>query len=79
MIAMPQELTLMLTETDRLTTAIRLLRAKKRLTLTELKQLAGLKADLLQLCPADRYAWREGLPVIDILKTLQQIETEKEI
>ena len=76
MIHVPPELQRLILETDRLTLAIRMLRVKPRLTDPDLRRLARLKADLLVVCPPERYAWIDGLPVVDILKTLHQ-QTER--
>lgn len=78
MIHVPPELQRLILETDRLALAIRMLRAKPRLRDLDLRRLARLKADLLVVCPPERYAWIDGLPVVDILQTLHQQQTERE-
>ena len=70
----PPDLKRMIDETERLFSEIRLLRGKDRPTVAELRKLAVLRAELLRTCPPERYAWLNGLPVIDILKTLNQQE-----
>jgi hypothetical protein len=66
----------LITETNRITLEIRLLKSKHRLTDRDLQKLAGLKADLLRVCPSIRYDWIDGKPVVDILKSFQQIGKE---
>jgi hypothetical protein len=78
MIHVPPELNRMLLETDDLVTRIMLLKEKKRMTMRDLHHLAVLKTELLKICPPERYAWVDGLPVVDILKTLHLHQTEKE-
>ena len=70
MIHLPPELRNLIAETDRCLLAITLLRCRNPLTTAELRRLAELKAALLQMCPRERYSWIDGLPVVDILKTL---------
>lgn len=76
MIRMPLELRNLVSETETRLSAIAILRARSRLTTAELRKLALLNARLLILCPPERYAWIDGLPVVDILKTLNQQEME---
>lgn len=76
MIHFTPELQRLVLESDRLSGEIQLLRSKKRITVADLRQLAGLKAELLQMCPPARFVWLDGLPVADILKTLSNIEKE---
>lgn len=76
---LPPELRRLVIETDRVAAEIRNLKSKKRLPLADLRQIACHKARLLQMCPPERYAWIDGFPVADILKTLHQQEVEKEI
>lgn len=73
---LPAELQHIVSEGDRLTEEIQLLRSKKRLTAADLRRLADLSAKLLKVCPTARYAWIDGIPACDILKTLQRIEKE---
>ncbi len=75
--SMPNELAAMIAETDRLAKEIQALRAKQHLTDADVKKLADLKAEILQICPPDRFAWVEAFPVVDILKTLQDIQKEE--
>jgi hypothetical protein len=57
---------------------IALLRCKSPMSTKELRIMAELKTRLLVLCPPERYAWRGGLPVCDILETLHnQTEIKK--
>jgi hypothetical protein len=63
-----------ITETDRLILAIRLLKAKPQLTDKDLRQLARLKADLILVCPPIRYNWKDGAPIIDILRDFREYE-----
>lgn len=76
---LPPNLTRLVSETDRLTKEITMLRAKRRLTIADLRKIACFKADLLHLCPPSRYVWVLGSPVADILKFLLKIQIEKEI
>ena len=74
MIHVPQELQRMIAETNRLSAEIQRIREKERPNVAEMRRLALLKAELLCNCPPERYAWVDGLPVVDILKTLSQQE-----
>ncbi len=76
---MPDELTAMLAETERLVKEIGVIRAKQNLTDADIQKLADLKSELLKICPADRFAWVEALPAVDILKTLQSIQEEENL
>ena len=42
------------------------IRSKLALDDSDLRRLADLQVELLDLCPAIRYGWHEGVPVIDI-------------
>jgi len=78
MIHLPPELSKLISETDHCLLAITLLRCRNPLTTAELRQLALLRARLVVLCPAERYAWKDGLPICDILKTLHK-QNEMEV
>ena len=73
---MPTELIHMIQESDELVERIRTLKSKPRLTLSDLRELVNIKVELRRVCPADRYGWLDGRPVIDILKTLNTLEKE---
>lgn len=79
MIHMPAELKTIVSETERLLTEIGQLKAKKRPLVADLRKIAELKTELTAICPPERYAWVDGLPVADILKKLHKIEKENEI
>jgi hypothetical protein len=77
--AMPDEFVRIVMESDELLERIKVLRAKPRLTLTDLKELVDLKLALRRVCPPGRFGWLDGRPVIDILKTTIQLEKENKI
>jgi len=79
MTPLPPELKNIVAETERLLTAIRQLKAKKRRTVSDLRKIAELKTEISALCPPGRYAWVDGKPVVDILKKLDKIEKEHEM
>jgi hypothetical protein len=43
----------------------------------DIEQLAFLRTELAGLCPPERYAWIDGLPVIDIVAELAKLEDER--
>ena len=43
----------------------------------DIEQLAFLRTELAGLCPPERYAWIDGLPVIDIVAELAKLEYER--
>jgi hypothetical protein len=47
---------------------------KPSLSDDDLRRLAELRIELVSLCPALRYAWREGIPIIDVWQQLIEIE-----
>ena len=77
MMHMPPEIQLLVLHGNRIASEIqRLNAAKSRLQTADFKQLAILKAELLIVCPPERYVWLDGKPVVDILKTLYKIKKE---
>jgi hypothetical protein len=71
----PAEIIDMVLRSEKLKDEIQMLRNKPRLSLSDLRALASLKADLLGVCPMERYVWREGKPAVDILKELTKIQS----
>jgi hypothetical protein len=62
---------------DALAREIRALKAKPHPRLVDLRRLVILTNELLRFCPPTRFAWVDGLPVIDILKILHEKESRK--
>lgn len=56
---------------------IRALQSVEELSDENLERLAFLRTELRELCPPERYAWVDGLPVIDIAAELVKIENER--
>lgn len=45
---------------------VREIRAKPVMDDSDTERIAVLKIELLGLCPALRYAWREAVPIVDL-------------
>jgi len=52
------------------------IKAKPVLDESDLERLAGLRTELVGLCPALRYGWHEGVPVVDLWAELLKVEGE---
>lgn len=74
-IPIPAEIIDMVLQSEKLKDEIQMLRSKPRLSLSDLRALANLKAELLRVCPPDRYLWLQGKPAVDILKELTKIQS----
>ncbi len=58
---------------------VRALRSMANLSDHELERLACLLVELSELCPPERFAWVDGLPVIDVVAELVKIEHERKL
>lgn len=74
-IPIPQEIINMVRQSEKLKSEIQKLKSKPKLSLSDLKDLANLKAELLRHCPPERFFWSEGKPAVDILKELTKIQS----
>lgn len=74
-VPIPAEIVNMVLESEKLKAEIQALRNKPRLSLSDLRALANFKAELLMVCPAERYLWLEGKPAVDIVKELTKIKS----
>lgn len=77
MISVPKGISKMVRESDALVSEIRMLKAKKGLSVAEWKRLVNLQLELSRLSPAIRFVWINGEPVADIPKILME-ETNNE-
>lgn len=53
------------------------LQARENPSEEDIERLAFLRTELAGLCPPERYAWVDGLPVIDIVAELAKLEDER--
>lgn len=67
-------LSLSVTRTRQLMSEVKQIRSKKNLSDDDLQRLAELKLELFAICPPLRYAWRDGIPAIDIWSQIIEIE-----
>lgn len=74
-VPIPAEIVSMVLESEKLKNEIQSLRNKPRLSLSDLRALANLKAELLMRCPPCRYLWNAGRPVVDIVRELTKIKS----
>jgi len=55
---------------------IKALRAKSDITAEVAARIVELRSILLMLCPACRFVWRNGRPIIDLVAELAKMEAE---
>jgi len=71
---LPNKLVGQVERTNQILHEIKLIKATKNQKEQDLKRLALLVTELHEVCPPHRYAWVDGIPVIDIYHELIRLE-----